>query len=529
MMRTLSSLCAAFLLAAGLHAQQATDVATPAGGAWLPTSADLSLQVKAPAPQRLPGGGLRATSACDDFNRANSTNMGADWTEIIGDYEVLNNQCTTVTGGLDWMLHNTAADAYGAQVIEFDLDPNVSGSSAYVAAVLGYSPVSGEDVFVKVQNQSGLPGYSNFGFYHGNNGGAYGAWGGFGTLPWQITGGHVWVYVDAAGDNINLDIDENYDGIVDIALDASGLVASGLPSLLGTGAGVGTWSAGTLDNWGFGGGCAGSGVFEIPAMTVPHSFIDMDMVGPAGPTSLAALNAAGTNGGANIANFTFLPSTAVQGVYNTNPNGRALGMLAGGMVLVDPPTGVFDAFNAAIDLGQVSTEIGIGVGDWLGPMQLDFFLGGVLVAQHVSSPYSTTLQTIYFQFPGGFDRVEIIEPIGSGNWVIPELYIEKTLPTLTVTNLVAGQTAHVMVTNATPFGMVRSAYSLIGGGPVGTPFGLLYLTPPYNELPRLTADVTGTTNYFGNVPAGTTGRMVWVHAIDMASQTFTNPFAGVIG
>jgi hypothetical protein len=102
-------------------------------------------------------------------------------------------------------------------------------------------------------------------------------------------------------------------------------------------------------------------------------------------------------------------------------------------------------------------------------------------------------------------------------------------PQLSVSNLVAGGVATLSVSNATPLGRVRHGYSLSGGGPVGTPFGDLLLSPPYTELPQLTADANGDAALAAPVPAGTTGRTVWFHAIDMASSTFSNGLAEVIG
>ncbi len=331
--------------------------------AFAQSPVDLSLQFQ-PGKANLNAGqgGARATAACDDFNRANSTNMGADWTEIIGDYQVLNNECSTTSGGLDYMVHNSATDNYDTSVIEFDLNPNLGGGYAYNAAMIGYNSVNGESIFVKVQNQSGLPGYSNFGFYHANNGSGYNGWGGFGTLPYQITGGHVRVSVDGAGDNVNLDIDEDYDGVYEIQLDAPGLIASGLPGLLGTGAAHGTWSAGTFDNWSFNGGCSGP--------------------------------------------------------------------------------------------------------------------------------------------PG---------------------------PALSVSGLVAGGVVTISVDHCTPGGLVRHGYSLYGGGPTVTPFGDLLLSPPFTELPAISVGAAGSGQLQAPVPPGTTGISVWLHALDLASLTFTNGVATNIG
>ncbi len=523
-MRTLTTLLLILGVASGAWSQQVadTDTAYPVPSTqWTPhqPGVDPTLDPDL-SPLARPfayGGGARGVNECDDFNRANGP-MGGNWTDQVGVQMIAGNMGQGLVGqGNAYMLHNTAADFYSNAVVSFDLI-GATGLN-YVAMITG---TNGPDqLYTKIQSNSGGL-FDYIGFYTGFNGASYGT--GF-TAITPITGGRITMYVTNAGDTMNVDIDEDFDGFVDYTYSSSGINGMGLA--LGSGAGIGTYGVGTYDNWDFNAGC-GSPVNEIPGMTVPHSFIDMDLVGPAGPTTVAALNAAGTNGGATLGNVILTPSGVIQGVYNTNPNGRALAMLGGGLALVDPPAGVFDAFNARIDLMTPATEIGVGIGDWLGPMALDFYMGGTLVASHVSTAYSTTLPVIFFQYPGGFDRVDIWEPIGSGNWVIPELHIEKQLPTLTVTNLVAGQTAIVTVTNATPFGTVRSGYSLYGPGPVNTPFGLLFLSPPYQELPAMTADPAGVASYSGLVPASAAGRPIWLHAIDMASQTFTNPFAGVI-
>ncbi len=524
-MRILTTLLLALGVASGAWAQQVADpdTAYPVPSThWQPqqpgVDPTLDPDLSARANPFAYGGSARATNECDDFNRANGP-MGGNWTDQVGVQMIASNMGQGLSGqGNAYMLHNTASDFYANAVVSFDLI-GATGLN-YVAIITG---TNGPDqLYTKVQSNAGGM-FDYIGFYTGFNGPSYGT--GF-TAITPITGGRITMYVTNAGDTMNVDIDENYDGIVDYTYSSSGILGMGLS--LGSGAGIGTYGTGTYDNWDFNGGC-GSGVNELPGMTVPHSFIDFDLVGPAGPTTVAAINAAGTNGGATIGNIILTPTAVIQGVYNTNPNGRALAMLGGGLVLVDPPAGVFDAFNARIDLMQPSTEIGVGIGDWLGSMAFDFYLGGALVASHVSSPYSSTAPVLFFQFPGGFDRVDIYEPMGVGNWVIPELYVEKQLPILTVTNLVAGQNAHVQVSNATPFGLVRSGYSLLGGGPTMTAYGPLFLTPPYTELPAVWADAFGTSNYFGNVPAGTTGITVWMHAMDMGSLTFTNPYMGVIG
>ncbi len=102
-------------------------------------------------------------------------------------------------------------------------------------------------------------------------------------------------------------------------------------------------------------------------------------------------------------------------------------------------------------------------------------------------------------------------------------------PALSVSNLVAGGVATVSLSDATPLGRIRLGYSLAGGGPFSTPLGDLLLSPPFTELPSLTADANGDAALAAPVPAGTTGVTVWLHALDLASATFSNGLAEVIG
>jgi len=107
------------------------------------------------------------------------------------------------------------------------------------------------------------------------------------------------------------------------------------------------------------------------------------------------------------------------------PQGRALGFLQGQLALIDVG-GTFDAFNASFELSGPSTEFGLGIGDWLSTMVLDFYLGGTLVVSHLSSSYTTTAGLVkYFQMTGGtFDRVDVRASAAVGNWVVTELWIE---------------------------------------------------------------------------------------------------------
>ena len=280
-------------------------------------------------------------------------------------------------------------------------------------------------------------------------------------------------------------------------------------------------------------------IVEISAMTVPNSQIDMDSL-PLGPVTTADLNAAGNNGGATMANMTmFAKTTSAAGVYNTGVCGFALAAGSGtggtGMEIIDDSgSAAFDAMTISIDLGGDCTEIGVLIADWVGPGLLNFYDKGALMASYTTSTYQAC-GDLFFQMTGAtFDQVDIDVSTTGGNWCLPQLWIEQTgpppppVPTLAVTNLIAGQTASVDLTNCTPNDLGFFVWSLAGGGPVNTPFGTGYVSPPYTVV-KMPTDATGSANLTQPVPTGTTGINVWFHGADLRSATLTNALAMTIG
>lgn len=181
-------------------------------------------------------------------------------------------------------------------------------------------------------------------------------------------------------------------------------------------------------------GVASAQFVEIPAMTVAHSWIDMDLVGPAGPTTLAAVNAAGTPGAGNILGIDMAPGTAIPGTYNFQPGrGNALGYVNRVLSIIAPPTGAFDALAyLGIDLGMASTEFGFSTGDWSGPFNANFFSGGSSVGSMIGINFVGSPNPHFIQMQGGgtFDRVELtaLPQYPSANWVTPDLYVQIPEP-----------------------------------------------------------------------------------------------------
>jgi hypothetical protein len=160
--------------------------------------------------------------------------------------------------------------------------------------------------------------------------------------------------------------------------------------------------------------------------------IDFDLL-PLGPTDVASINSIATPSASNIAEIVLTPNRLVPpGSYVVNPGlGRALGLGTGGLTLVDPPAGAnpadrYEAFEAKLLLGGLSSEFGVGIGDYINTMSLEFFLAGVSLGTVTTSAY-TTPGIKYFETPGNvFDEVHVRTTTGGGNFVISGLAIGET-------------------------------------------------------------------------------------------------------
>lgn len=99
---------------------------------------------------------------------------------------------------------------------------------------------------------------------------------------------------------------------------------------------------------------------------------------------------------------------------------------------------------------------------------------------------------------------------------------------LSVTNFTAGSAGSIDVSGVTPGGLVILGYSLAGNGPVSIAMGTLSLTPPFNQLPGLTADASGNATMPVNLPAGLAGSTVHLHGAEMfggGAGILTNPIS----
>ena len=102
-------------------------------------------------------------------------------------------------------------------------------------------------------------------------------------------------------------------------------------------------------------------------------------------------------------------------------------------------------------------------------------------------------------------------------------------PGITVSNLVAGQIFSIDGTNFTATGAAVVGYSLTGGGPTTTPFGVADLSPPIRRLPALVADPSGAIQFSAPVPPGLSGTPIWFQAYDVQAAAISNGLAEVVG
>jgi hypothetical protein len=97
-------------------------------------------------------------------------------------------------------------------------------------------------------------------------------------------------------------------------------------------------------------------------------------------------------------------------------------------------------------------------------------------------------------------------------------------PTMVVSNLISGQTSQVDFMNCSPNGKVYFVWSISGGGPIGTPYGAGYVSPPYHVTPVLMS-AFGTASLHQAVPANASGVNIWFHGADVGYATTLNSLA----
>jgi hypothetical protein len=232
----------------------------------LPAAAQSQVvDVSQPGQGFTPAGGpntmLGASGAgSDDFNRPDAADLGAPWTERLGDHRLVNGQGTGTPGFIThWSTYGGASAGYVGSVMEVDFfnQPDGGTEVVFVACTFGDATNSSQQIFVKVQDNTQDGTFDRVFFYLGINGSAWtNTTGNTFPLATVCTQGRMRVSFSPDGDIAICEIDNNSDGVYDEQFQCDGLLGAGS---FGTDVGVSSFGDGAFDNWSLNGGASNSG------------------------------------------------------------------------------------------------------------------------------------------------------------------------------------------------------------------------------------------------------------------------------
>lgn len=178
----------------------------------------------------------------DDFDRPDNANLGANWTNQSTSVGIANNFAVNTGGGLALATVNGFNVSHMSGVLSVDA---IAGqTTGYVALVLGYAGTGlNQALFGKVQDNDGDGDFDSFGLYTGNNVTTGGT---FASLTTEFLRGRIYAYMSDA-DTFTLDVDNNFDTIIDESHSRTGI--SAFSGSLGTGVGLGMWDSAMANNY----------------------------------------------------------------------------------------------------------------------------------------------------------------------------------------------------------------------------------------------------------------------------------------
>ncbi len=187
------------------------------------------------------------STACDSFNRADSSDLGPDWVEREGDTFLAGGSARCMPG-VALMTHARAGSPYADARVTARFKQQ-SGVLFYVAVVAGYA---GPDdcVFAKVQDNDFDGAFDRVFFYRGDNN------------PWSTqytfalaaptTGGVMRLSFEDEGNTAVLEIEDEFTGAAAV-FRCSGV--RGFASALGTSVGLGLYGGASADDFELNEGC----------------------------------------------------------------------------------------------------------------------------------------------------------------------------------------------------------------------------------------------------------------------------------
>ena len=188
-------------------------------------------------------------SANDDFDRPDSSSLGANWTVQSGTWRIETNRGRSSPNSTkEVALFNVATSnpVVSADVVYLD-----SGRITYCALISRFASLA-DNVFIKVQDNNSAGNFNRVYFYYGDGG----AWSG-------MTGGSSSESVSAftqarittrvVGGSVTLEIDRNFDGVPEDVMTRGGLPLANL----GNGVALGGYNNAVFDNFSIGDGGGG--------------------------------------------------------------------------------------------------------------------------------------------------------------------------------------------------------------------------------------------------------------------------------
>ena len=169
-------------------------------------------------------------------------------------------------------------------------------------------------------------------------------------------------------------------------------------------------------------------VTEIPAMTLPSTELDFDLI-PQGPTSIQDI--LGQFPDAPIINMVFDPRMRTAVYDFQTGGGRALSAnpnQAGGLYMVDPSGMYGEANELIIELSFPSNEMGFEIGDWAGPFNANLYAGDVLVGSITVETFDDK-RTHFIESTDAFNKI-VLTPLPQNiraNWVVPALILQSEI------------------------------------------------------------------------------------------------------
>ena len=302
-----------------------------------------------------------------------------------------------------------------------------------------------------------------------------------------------------------------------VTVDATGCSLANVKSTLDA-----TGALGTVDT--FDGGLATPTLATLQAYDAVLIFSDSG--GFLSPVDMGNVLADYVDAGGGVVDgvFSAHPNLPIQGRWETGGYAlvTATGQTQGTQEFLGP---VLDPGHPVMQ-GVTSFDGGLDSYQYAGPVVT---AAGTLIAQWsdgvtplVVAGNNGQQVSLGFFPPNSLCRSSFWNPSTDGALLMVNALQAVSKMSLTGTAFVAGQAASLSVAGSTAFGPTAIAFSVAGGGPTSTPYGVADLSAPIRVLTVLTADLSGDAVFNFVVPAGASGGQIWLQALDLTAGRLSN-------